>query len=318
MGAAPCIGGYSDLQKELEEKLAKFVHCEDAMVFSAGFNANCGPLLVILKKCDIALVDMFVHSSIYEGLYNTNTKILKHNDPEYLDRVLESYQDKYKTKMVIVDGVYSQDGDIANLPGIIEVCKKHDAILWVDDAHGLGVVGNLGRGAIEYHNLLGQIDIVSGTLSKSLGSVGGFIAGSKSIINFLRYHAKTSLFSAGSTPQSLSCAIKALELIEKDPETRHKIQSNAKYFKQKLTELGFNTGISETQIVPLIVGNDLKAHRTARALLERGIYVAAITYPGVKSSEARLQFGVLSTHTKEHLDYTINAILEIDKLFNIR
>ncbi len=318
MGAAPCIGGYSDIQKELETKLAKFLHCEDAMVFSAGFNANCGPLLVMLTKNDIALVDMFVHSSIYEGLYNTNVKIVKHNDPEYLDNALSSYQDKYKTKMVIVDGVYSQDGDIANIPEIYKVCKKHNAMLWVDDAHGIGVVGKTGRGAIEHHDLLGKIDIISGTLSKSFGSVGGFIAGSKSLITFLRYHAKTTLFSAGSTPQSLASAIAALEIIEHTPEDRDKIQSNAAYFKTRLSELGFNTGITETQIVPLIIGNDLKALKTARALLERGIYVAAITYPGVKSTEARLRFGILSTHTKEHLDHTINSIIEVDKLFKIR
>jgi len=318
MGAAACIGGYADIQHELEQKVASFLHCEDAMVFSAGFNANCGPLLVMLRKCDIALVDMYAHSSVFEGLYNTNTKIIKHNDPEYLDKALTIMEDKYKTKMVIVDGIYSQDGDVAPLADLLKVCKKHGALLWVDDAHGIGVIGENGRGAIEQCNVLGKVDFITGTLSKAMGSVGGFIAGSHLFINYLRYHAKTSIFSAASTPQSLASAIKSLELIQKEPELRKKIKDNAIYFRSRLIELGFDTGISETQIVPVKIGDDLKTHRIARAMMERGVYVAAITYPGVKMNDARLRFGIMATHTKEHLDMTINALLEVDKIFGIR
>lgn len=317
MGAAPVIGGYSDIQKELEHKIASFLHCEDALVFSAGFNANCGPLLVMLRHCDIALVDVYAHSSVFEGLYNTNTKFIKHNDPEYLEKTLMAMGDKFKTKMVIVDGVYSQDGDIAPIPDLIRVCKKYDAMLWVDDAHGIGVVGETGRGAIEYHNMLGKVDIISGTLSKSFGSVGGFIAGSGLLINYLRFHAKPSIFSAASTPQSLASALKSLELFQTDPEARERIKANTLYFKYRLKELGFNTGESETQIVPVKVGCDIKACRAARALLERGVYVAPITYPGVKKNDARLRFGILATHTKEQLDRTINALLEVDELLSI-
>lgn len=318
MGAAPCIGGYADLQIKLEKELAAFLHCEDSLIFSAGFNANCGPLLSLLRKCDIALVDMYVHSSVYEGLYNTNTKILKHNDTEYLEKTLSQIEGKYKTKMVIVDGVYSQDGDIADLPKLIDICKKYNALLWVDDAHGIGVIGENGKGAIEHYNALGKVDIISGTLSKSFGSVGGFIAGSNQLINFLRYHAKTSIFSAAPTPQSLASALKALELMQREPELREKIFDNRTYFKEELTKLGFNTGISETQIIPLIIGDDMKTHKAARLLLERGVYVAAITYPGVKTTDARLRFGILATHTTEQLDFAISQIIEVDKLLKIR
>lgn len=318
VGAAPCIGGYLDIQQKLEQNIASFLHCEDALVFSAGFNANCGPLLVMMRKCDIALVDMYAHSSIFEGLYNTNSKIIKHNDPEYLDKTLTNIGDQYKTKMVIVDGVYSQDGDLAPLPEILEICRKHNAILWVDDAHGIGVVGETGRGAIEHFGLLGQIDIISGTLSKSIGTVGGFIAGSHLMINFLRYHAKTSIFSAAPTPQTLASSIKSLELIDREPELRLKIKQNTTYFKQQLSELGFDIGLSESQIVPVKIGDDMKTNRAARALLEKGVYVAAITYPGVKMNDARLRFGILASHTKEHLDHAINSLLEVDKELAIR
>ncbi len=318
MGAAPCIGGFADIQKELEHQLAAFLHCEDSLVFSAGFNANCGPLLVMLRECDIALVDMYAHSSIFEGLYNTNTKYIKHNDPIYLDKTLASIDDKYRTKMVIVDGVYSQDGDIAPLAELVKVCKKHGAMLWVDDAHGIGVIGDTGRGAVEYYDVLGQVDIITGTLSKSFGSVGGFIAGSHLMINFLRFHAKPNIFSAAATPQTLVSALKSLELIKKEPQVRLKIQENASYFKEKLIEHGFDIGVSETQIVPVKVGCDQKTGKAARLLLEKGIYVAAIIYPGVKKNDARLRFGILATHTKEQLDYTINSLIEVDCMLSVR
>ena len=318
MNAAPCIGGYSDIQKKFENDIAQFLHCEDALTFSAGFNANCGPLLVLLRKCDIALVDMYAHSSVFEGLYNTNTKIIKHNDIGYLEKTLLSMGDKYKTRMVIIDGVYSQDGDIAPIDEYVRVCKKYNAMLWVDDAHGIGTIGETGRGAVELYKALGHVDIITGTLSKSFGTVGGFIAGSHQIINFLRYHAKSNIFSTAPTPLTIASAQKSLELIQSDVYQREKLQENTHYFKNKLTELGFDFGTSQTQIVPVKVGHEIKTGRAARALLEKGIYVAAIIYPGVKKNDARLRFVILASHTKEQLDYTIQALIEVDDMLSIR
>lgn len=316
--AAPVIGGYFRPQFDLEKTIATFLHCEDAIVFSSGFGANAGALLAILQKNDIAIVDMFAHASVFEGLYRTNTKITKHNDPEYLDKYLSSIKDKYDTKLVIVDGVYSQDGDIAPLPELLTVCHKHGAYLLVDDAHGIGVFGKSGRGTIEHFDMLGQVDFITGTLSKSIGTVGGFFAGPKKVIDYLRLYARTSIFSAAPTPQVMSSALCSFKLIQQEQEPRTAIRENYRYLNAKLTELGFDTGNTVSQIIPIKIGDDLKTKTVVRCLLEKGIYTCGITYPGVKLNDARIRLGILATHTKEDLNNLIDALVEIDKNLHIR
>lgn len=316
--AAPVIGGYLRPQQELENTIATFLHCEDALVFSSGFGANAGALLALLRKNDIAIVDMFAHASVFEGLYNTNTKIMKHNDPEYLDKYLCCIKDKYDTKLVIVDGVYSQDGDIAPLPELLEVCHKHGAYLLVDDAHGIGVWGKSGRGTVEHFDLLGKVDFVTGTLSKSIGTIGGFFAGPKSVIDYLRLYARTSIFSAAPTPQVMGSALCSFKLIDQEPERRDAIRENYTYLNTRLMELGFDSGNTVSQIIPIKIGDDLKTKTVVRKLLERGIYTCGITYPGVKLNDARIRLGVLATHTKDDLDYLLATLLEIDNKVRIR
>lgn len=191
--AAQVIGGYLDIHKQLEMEIASFVGQEDAILFSSGFGANAGVLRALLGKNDIALTDPFIHTSTLAGLHETNIKRIGHNDLEYLEMVLKDVKDKYKTKLVIIDGVYSQDGDLSLLPEIIALCKAHDAMLMVDDAHGIGVMGPNGRGTVEYFNCLGQVDIITGTFSKSFGCVGGFVAASKKIIQYLRFYTDNPL-----------------------------------------------------------------------------------------------------------------------------
>lgn len=316
--AAPVIGGYFRPQQELEKTIAAFLHCEDALVFSSGFGANTGTLLALLHKNDIAIVDMFAHASVFEGLYNTNTKITKHNDPEYLDKYLSSIKDKYDTKLVIVDGVYSQDGDIAPLPELLEVCHRNGAYLLVDDAHGIGVFGKNGRGTIEHFDLLGKVDFVTGTLSKSIGTIGGFFAGSKDVINYLRLYARTSIFSAAPTPQVMGSALCSFELIDQEPEKRDIIRQNYTYLNTRLKELGFNSGNTVSQIVPIKIGDDLKAKTVVRELLKNGIYTCGITYPGVRLNDARIRLGVLATHTRSDLDYLLAVLQKIDEKMHIR
>ncbi len=316
--ASPIIGGYLDLHHQLEKEIASFVSCDDALIYSAGFGANCGTLLALLKKKDIALMDLYVHASVIDGLYTTNVKTLKHNDPDYLDCTLESLKDKYLTKLVIVDGVYSQDGDIAPLPEYLDICHKHGAYLMVDDAHGIGVMGNVGRGTIQHFGLEGKVDIVTGTFSKSFGAVGGFVASSYNLIQYLKYYSRSSTFSAAPAPAVAASVLKAIELIDIEPQRRQNLWRNVEYVKERLRNKGFDIGNSESPIIPVMVRDDYKVKKAARLLLESGIYVIPIIYPGVRSKESRLRISILATHTLEDLDKLIDALLLVDKSVRIR
>lgn len=251
--AAQAIGGYIDIHKKLEHEIADFVGQEDALLFSSGFGANAGLLRGILGKNDIAYIDSYIHTSATSGLLGTNIKHIGHNNVEYLDMILEKEKGKYKTKLVIIDGVYSQNGDLSKLPEYIEICKKHDCLLMVDDAHGIGVMGENGRGTAEHFGCLGQVDIITGTFSKSFGCVGGFVAASSKLIQYLRYYADSNVFSAAITPQVTGSVLKALELIKTRPEIRKKLWNNVNYLRNRLQKAGFDIGESVSPIFPIMV-----------------------------------------------------------------
>lgn len=316
--AAQVIGGYLDIHKQLEEAIADFVGQEDALLFSSGFGANAGVLRALLGKNDIALIDPFIHTSTLAGLHETNIKRIGHNDLEYLEKTLKDIKDKYQTKLVIIDGVYSQDGDISMLPEIISLCKAHGAMLMVDDAHGIGVMGNNGRGTVEHFNCLGQVDIITGTFSKSFGCVGGFLAASKKLIQYLRFYADSNVFSAAPTPQVTASVLKALELIKTKPEIRQKLWNNTNYLRTELTNRGFDIGKSVSPIFPIMVRDNKKVYQIAKLLQERGIFTIAIVYPAVRIKEARLRVSILSTHEKEHLDYLTKSLEEINKIVRFK
>lgn len=316
--AAQVIGGYLDIHKELEKAIADFVGQEDALLFSSGFGANAGVLRALLGKNDIALTDPFIHTSTLAGLHETNIKKIGHNDLEYLEKTLKDIKGKYKTVLVIIDGVYSQDGDFSMLPEIISLCKTHDAMLMVDDAHGIGVMGNNGRGTVEHFNCLGQVDIITGTFSKSFGCVGGFVAASKKIIQYLRFYADSNVFSAAPTPQVTASVLKALELIKTKPEIRQKLWDNTNYLRKELTNRGFDIGKSVSPIFPIMVRDNKKVYQIAKLLQERGIFTIAIVYPAVRIKEARLRVSILSTHEKEHLDYLTKSLEEINKIVRFK
>ena len=207
----------------------------------------------ILGKNDIAYIDSYIHTSATSGLLGTNIKHIGHNNVEYLDMILEKEKGKYKTKLVIIDGVYSQNGDLSKLPEYIEICKKHDCLLMVDDAHGIGVMGENGRGTAEHFGCLGQVDIITGTFSKSFGCVGGFVAASSKLIQYLRYYADSNVFSAAITPQVTGSVLKALELIKTRPEIRKKLWNNVNYLRNRLQKAGFDIGESVSPIFPIMV-----------------------------------------------------------------
>lgn len=316
--AAQVIGGYLDIHKQLEEAIADFVGQEDSLLFSSGFGANAGVLRALLGKNDIALIDPFIHTSTLAGPHETNIKRIGHNDLEYLEKTLKDIKDKYQTKLVIIDGVYSQDGDISMLPEIISLCKAHGAMLMVDDAHGIGVMGNNGRGTVEHFNCLGQVDIITGTFSKSFGCVGGFVAASKKLIQYLRFYADSNVFSAAPTPQVTASVLKALELIKTKPEIRQKLWNNTNYLRTELTNRGFDIGKSVSPIFPIMVRDNKKVYQIAKLLQERGIFTIAIVYPAVRIKEARLRVSILSTHEKEHLDYLTKSLEEINKIVRFK
>lgn len=311
--AAQAIGGYLDIHKKLEEEIATFVGQEDAILFSSGFGANAGLLRAILGRNDIAYIDSYIHTSATSGLIGTNTKHIGHNDIEYLDMILERDKGLYQTRIVIIDGVYSQNGDLSLLPDYIRVCKKHNCLLIMDDAHGIGVMGDTGRGTAEHYNCLGQVDIITGTFSKSFGCVGGFVAASAKLIQYLRYYADSNVFSAAMTPQVAGSALKALELIRTRPEIRKKLWENITYLRRRLTEEEFDIGPSESAIFPIMVRDNKKVYEISRELQKMCIFVSGITYPAVRTKEARLRVSVLATHELGQLDDLVNALVTIRK-----
>ncbi|WP_333859955.1 aminotransferase class I/II-fold pyridoxal phosphate-dependent enzyme [Clostridium sp.] len=316
-GSVPLLGGTLDLHIELEQKVAKFKGCESAIIYTSGFGSNCGTLLSMLGKNDIAILDILVHASILDGCKNTNTKIFKHNDMNSLEHALSKVKDKYRTKLIVVDGVYSMDGDIAKLDRIVELARAHGAYVMVDEAHASGVIGATGRGTPQHFHIEGKVDIVAGTFSKALGSVGGFIAAKEELIELLHFYSRTYMFSTAMTPQSAGSLIAAMEVIEDEPQLREQLWSNIRYFKKNLTDMGFNLGSSETAIFPIIIGDDLKVKEVCKRLHQMNIYVNPVVYPAVPKKMSRIRMSIMSAHTKEHLDKALNALEQVGREYNI-
>lgn len=314
--AAQVIGGYLDIHEQLEREISDFTGQEDAILFSSGFGANAGVLNALLGNNDIAIIDPFIHTSALSGLKGTNVKRIGHNNLEHLETVLKDVKDKYLTKLVIIDGVYSQDGDLSRLPEIINLCQRYGAMLMLDDAHGIGVMGVNGRGTAEHFDCLGKVDIISGTFSKAFGCVGGFVAASKKLIQYLKYYADSNVFSAAITPQVTASVLKSLELIKNMPEIRHKLWNNVNYLRKNLTLNGFDIGESLSPIFPIMIRDNNKVYEVANLLQKSGIFTVGIVYPAVRIKEARIRVSVLATHERQHLDQLVNALIEINKNIN--
>jgi glycine C-acetyltransferase len=315
-GSVPLLGGTLDVHIELEEKIAKMKGCEAAIIYSSGFGSNCGSLLALLKEKDLAILDMYVHASIIDGCANTNVKYFKHNDLDSLEHVLKNNLN-FRTKFVIVDGVYSMDGDIAPLDKIVELAHQYNAYVMVDEAHASGVIGATGKGTPEYFNIEGKVDIVAGTFSKGLGSVGGYICGSHKLINLLHYYSRSYMFSTAMTPQTAASLVAAIDVIQDEPALRAKLWDNINYFKSNLTHLGFEIGAAQTAIFPVIIGDDFKVRETCRILDEMGIYANPVQYPAVPRKLSRIRFSLMSSHTREHLDKTLNTMEHIKKVLKL-
>jgi glycine C-acetyltransferase len=318
-GSSPLIGGYFDYHEQLEDKLSTFFNRPkgSTIVYTTGYTSNSASLLCLLKKEDIAVVDMAVHSSVYEGIQGTTVKRFLHNDTDGLERIMAGIKDKYRTKMVIIDGVYSQDGDIAKLKEILEITHKYGGVLLVDDAHGIGVIGETGRGAMEYFDVLNEVDIITGTFSKTFGNVGGYlVANNRELISYLQFQSRQYAFSAAATP-AIAGVSRAVELIDEEPHWQKKLWENINYFKSGLIDLGLDIGTTESAIIPVKIGDVQKNCEAGKLLLENGIYTNPIMYPAVSLKDSRIRMSVMATHTKEHIDKSLNIFDYVNKKLQI-
>lgn len=302
------LNGTLNIHIELEKKLAEFVHKEEAMTFSTGFQSNLGIISAIAGRNDYILGDRANHASIIDGCRLSFAKLLKykHNDMEDLERLLKNVPDNYG-RLIVTDGVFSMEGDICNLPEIVRLAKKYGARILVDDAHGLGVLGERGRGTAEYYGLEDEVDIIMGTFSKSLASLGGYIAAKESVIHYVKHASRPFIFSASIPPACAAAAMEALRILEAEPERIKRLWDNAEFMKQGFKKLGLSTGNSNTPVVPVMTGEDYRTFKIAKELLEEGVYVNPVITPAVLPGEALLRTSYTATHTREQLEYALNA-----------
>lgn len=302
------LNGTLDVHVQLEERLAEFMSREAALTFSTGFQVNLGVLSCLLDRSDIAFLDALDHACIIDGcrLGFGRSHKFRHNDMEDLEKKL-AHAPADRGKLIAVDGVFSMEGDLAPLPQIVDLKKRYGARLMVDDAHGLGVFGENGRGTPEHFGVEDDIDLVMGTFSKSLASVGGFIAGERYVIEHIKHNARSEIFSAAPPPASMAAALKALELVEREPERRKRLWENTKYMMQELGRLGFDTGDAASPVIPLVVGEDMQAYRLAATLQDEGVFVNPVVTPAVPPGSAMIRTSYMATHTREHLDRALEA-----------
>jgi glycine C-acetyltransferase len=313
IGGPPLLNGYTALHHELEERLAHLKGAEDVLLFSSGYGANVGLVSALMNSEDLVVYDSYSHASFHDGIKMSGVQAVhfSHNDVELLEQTLERTASmNFKDRFVGVEGVYSMDGDVAPLDKIIPICKKNNSILIVDDAHGTGVMGKKGSGTAEHFGLDGEVDITMGTFSKSFAVTGGFVAASKSIINYLRFFARSYMFSASLPPSVVATVLAALDVMEKEPELQQKLKENVNYTAACLNQLGFSANLL-TPIFPLMVPVDMNIRNAAFEFHQKGIFINSIEYPAVPKSQQRFRISIMATHTKEDIDRLMEVISEI-------
>jgi glycine C-acetyltransferase len=302
--AVRSIAGTMDLHLELERRLAAFKGVQAAITFQSGFTANLGTIPALVGKDDAVFSDELNHASIIDGCRLSGAKIIRytHRNPEDLNRVLSEERAKYPRAMVITDGVFSMDGDIAPLDKIYEVSQKYETILMVDDAHGEGVIGKGGRGIVDHFGLHGKVDVEIGTLSKAFGVVGGVSAGNPVVVEWLRQRGRPFLFSSAMTVPDVAACLAALDILEGSTELVDKLWDNARYFKAEVRKLGFDTGLSTTPITPIMLGEASLAQQFSRELFENGLFAMSIGFPTVPKGKARIRVMISAAHSRDDLD----------------
>jgi 8-amino-7-oxononanoate synthase len=308
------LNGTLDLHLQLEAALAQFLGKDDCIVFSTGYNANLGLISGLVTKGDVVFLDKLDHASIVDGAkmsFGTTVRF-NHGQMASLERKLQQCEEP-GGRMVIVDGVYSMEGDIADLPGLLRVCRRHGAALAVDDAHAIGVIGPNGDGTAAHFGLTDEVDIIAGTFSKSLASIGGFVAGTRPVINFLRHHSRPLIFTAALPPANTAGVLAALEVLQAEPERRERLWTNTRRLADGFRALGFDTGPSETPIVPILIGPLDKTLIMWRRVFDAGIFTNPVVPPAVPPSQCRLRTSLMATHTADQIDYCLETIGRIGR-----
>jgi len=323
-GAVRTIAGTMKIHMELEEKIAKFKNVEACVVFQSGFAANAGTVSAILSKEDFIISDELNHASIIDGARLSRAKILvfRHKGVAHAEEQLKSVAAQPGRKLLITDGVFSMDGDIGPLPGLCGLAEKYGAIMMVDDAHASGVLGRNGRGTIDHFNVHGRVDVQVGTLSKAIGALGGYVCGSRDLIDFLYHRARPFLFSTSHPPSVAASCIAAFDVLENEPERIEKLWENTRFFKRELGTLGFNIGgvntpASETPITPVIVGEGRAAMEFSRQLFREGVMATGIAFPTVPEGKARIRTIMTATHTREQLEKALEVLSRVAKRMGI-
>ncbi len=312
--AVRSIAGTMDLHLELEERLARFKGAEAAVTFQSGFNANLATLGALVGRGDVIFSDRLNHASIIDGCRLSRAEVIayEHNDPDDLRRKIAETTE-FRRRLIVTDGVFSMDGDIAPLPEIAAIASEHGILLMVDDAHGEGVLGRGGRGIVDHFGLHGQVDVEVGTLSKAFGVVGGVVAGPKVIIDWLRQRGRPFLFSSAMTVPDVAANLAVMDLLEESTELVDRLWSNAGIFKQEMRALGFDTGVTQTPIVPVMLGEAPLAQQFSRRLFEEGVFAMAIGYPTVPQGKARLRVMNSATHSRDDLDQALDCFARVGR-----
>lgn len=313
------LNGTNSIHTELERRLANFVQKEAVLLFSTGYQANLGAIAGLLNRREKAVLDKKNHACIVDAvtLSRADSYRFKHNDMEDLEKVMSGLDLSKHGAMVIVDGVFSMEGDVINLPEVVKICNRYGAALVVDDAHGLGVLGEMGRGTCDHFGLTDQVDMIVGTFSKSLASIGGFVAADNETIEYLRHHSRAMIFSASMPPASVGSVLKALDLIETQPELIEQLWANTNYMRENLLSLGFKLGDSTTPILPVYVGNDLKAFQMCSELSAEGVFVNPVPGLSLSPADALIRISLMSTHERKHLDFALEKIQLVGKRLGV-
>ncbi len=318
-GAVRSIAGTMSLHIELEKRLAQFKGVESAVTFQSGFTANLATIPALVNKEDVIFSDKLNHASIIDGCRLSGAKIIayEHNDVKSLEEQIQANLKNFRRALIVTDGVFSMDGDIAPLPDIYEVAKKYEILLMVDDAHGEGVLGKGGRGIVDHFGLHGKVDIEVGTMSKAFGVMGGIVAGKSVITEWLRQRGRPFLFSSAMTVPDAAACLAAVDLLEDSTQLVDRLWDNAKYFKAEMKTLGFNTGVSETPITPVMLGEAPLAQQFSRELYEAGVFAMALGYPTVPQGKARIRVMISAAHAKDDLDQGLEAFKKVGKKLGV-
>lgn len=314
-GAVRTIAGTMELHKELEDRIAKFKKVEAAITFQSGFAANTGTIQALVDKNDVIFSDELNHASIIDGCRLSGARIVRydHCDPNHLEQIIKENEGTFKKALIITDGVFSMDGDIAPLDHLQEIAEGNDILLAVDDAHGEGVLGKGGRGIVDHFNLHGKVDIEIGTFSKAFGVVGGIVAGKPVIIEWLKQRGRPFLFSSAMTPPDVAACIAAIDVLENSTEYVDRLWENAKYFKSQMANYGFDIGHSETPITPIMLGEAPLAQQMSKDLFENGIFATSIGFPTVPKGKARIRVMISAAHSREDLDQGLEKFVKTGK-----